>query len=62
MYAFEIFEDKAGEYRFRFLPPSGEPMFVSEGYKATASAQKTIDSIKRNAGGAQVRDATTAVA
>jgi hypothetical protein len=36
-YKFEIYKDKAGEFRFRFKAPNGEIMFGSEGYKAKAS-------------------------
>ena len=56
MYKFEIYKDKAGEFRFRFKAPNGESMFGSEGYKANASAVSAIDSIKKNAQGASVDD------
>lgn len=56
MYKFEVYKDKAGEYRFRFKAPNGENMFGSEGYKAKASALKAIESIKKNAPGAAVAE------
>ncbi|GLK68411.1 YegP family protein [Hansschlegelia plantiphila] len=62
MYKFEIYKDKSGEFRFRFVASNGEKMFASEGYAAKASAQKAIESIKKNAPGAEVVDTTTAVA
>ncbi len=58
MYKFEVYKDKAGEFRFRFRASNGELMFASEGYAAKASALKAIDSIKKNAPGATVEDKT----
>jgi hypothetical protein len=60
MYTFEIYKDKAGEFRFRFKASNGETMFVSEGYKAKASAVSAIESIKKNAPGAGTDDTTKA--
>jgi uncharacterized protein YegP (UPF0339 family) len=34
MYKFEIYQDRAGEYRFLFKASNGETIFSSEGYKA----------------------------
>jgi uncharacterized protein YegP (UPF0339 family) len=52
---FEIYKDKAGEYRVRFKYNS-EVMFSTEGYASKASAQNAIDSIKKNGPGAPVED------
>jgi len=60
MYKFEIYKDKAGEFRFRFKASNGETMFGSEGYKSKASAVSAIESIKKNAPAATVDDKTTA--
>jgi uncharacterized protein len=62
MYKFEVYKDKAGEFRFRFKASNGETMFGSEGYKAKASAMHAIESIQKNAPGAVIDDTTTAVA
>jgi uncharacterized protein YegP (UPF0339 family) len=62
MYKFEVYKDKAGEFRFRFKASNGESMFASEGYKAKASALHAIESIKKNAPGAEIDDQTTALA
>ena len=62
MYKFEVYKDKAGEFRFRFRASNGESMFVSEGYKAKASAMNAIESIKKNTPGADVVDQTKAEA
>lgn len=57
-YKFEVYKDKAGEFRFRFRASNGEAMFSSEGYKAKASALSAIESIKKNAPGAETEDMT----
>jgi uncharacterized protein YegP (UPF0339 family) len=46
---FEIYTDKAGEYRFRLKASNGEPILASEGYKAKASCVNGIESVKKNA-------------
>ena len=46
---FEIFKDKAGEFRFRLRAKNGEPILASEGYSAKASAIGGIESVKKNA-------------
>ncbi|QRI64062.1 YegP family protein [Shinella sp. PSBB067] len=56
---FEIYRDKAGEYRVRFKYNS-EVMFSTEGYSSKASAQKAIDSIKKNGPDAPIEDNTKA--
>lgn len=55
-YKFEIYKDKAGEYRVRFKAPNGETMLSSEGYKSKSSAQNCIESVKKNASGATTDD------
>jgi uncharacterized protein YegP (UPF0339 family) len=54
-YSFEIYKDKAGEYRVRFKY-NAETMFSTEGYASKASAKNAIDSIKRNGPDAEVED------
>jgi len=46
---FEVYKDKAGEFRFRLKARNGEIIAVGEGYKAKASCLNGIDSIRRNA-------------
>ena len=57
-YKFELFKDKANEYRFRFIAPNGEIMFQSEGYKQKQSAIDSIESIKKNVPNADLDDHT----
>ena len=54
---FEMYLDKAGEYRFRLKARNGEIIATSEGYKAKASCLNGIDSVKRNAPDAPVENA-----
>ncbi|NIZ13240.1 YegP family protein [Phaeobacter sp. HF9A] len=46
---FELYTDKAGEYRFRLKAGNGENILASEGYKQKASAENGIESVKKNA-------------
>ena len=46
---FEIYTDKAGEFRFRLKATNGQIIAVSEGYKAMASCKNGIESVKKNA-------------
>ncbi|MBX9707660.1 MAG: YegP family protein [Caulobacteraceae bacterium] len=54
---FEIYKDKAGEFRVRFKYNS-ETMFSTEGYSTKASAKNAIESIKKNGPDAPI-DVTT---
>ena len=45
---FEIFKDKAGEFRFHLKAGNGEIIAVSEAYKAKDGCLKGIDSVKYN--------------
>ena len=54
---FEIFQDKAGEYRFRLKARNGEIIGVSEGYTAMAGCENGVDSVKKNAADAAVEEA-----
>lgn len=46
---FQIYTDKRGEFRFRLRAGNGEIVLTSEGYKAKASCQNGIESVKKNA-------------
>ena len=45
---FEVYTDKAGEFRFRLKALNGQVIAVSEGYKAIASCMNGIESVKKN--------------
>ncbi|WP_209506795.1 MULTISPECIES: YegP family protein [unclassified Ruegeria] len=46
---FELYKDKAGEFRFRLKAGNGETILASEGYVQRASATNGIESVKKNA-------------
>ena len=46
---FEIYTDKAGEFRFRLKAKNGQVIATSEGYTAMKSCLNGIASIKKNA-------------
>lgn len=54
---FEVYTDKAGEYRFRLKARNGEIIAVSEGYKAKTSCLNGIESVRKNAPEAEVVEA-----
>ena len=54
---FEVYADKAGEFRFRLKATNGQVIATSEGYKALASCMNGIESVKKNAVDAQVVEA-----
>ena len=45
---FEVFKDKAGEFRFRLKAGNGQIILASEGYKKKASAMNGIESVRKN--------------
>lgn len=45
---FEIYQDKAGEYRFRLKAKNGQNILASEGYKQKASCENGIESVRKN--------------
>lgn len=46
---FEVYTDKAGEFRFRLKATNGQIIAVSEGYKAISGCMNGIESVKKNA-------------
>ena len=46
---FEVYKDKAGEFRFRLKARNGQIIGVSEGYVQKASCLNGIESVKTNA-------------
>ena len=51
---FEIYKDKAGEFRFRLKAGNGEIIAVGEGYSSKDACKNGIESIKKNAPDAEV--------
>lgn len=54
---FEVYTDKAGEFRFRLKATNGQVIATGEGYKALASCMNGIESIKKNAPDAEIVEA-----
>ena len=46
---FEIYADKAGQFRFRLRASNGEEILSSEGYKSKESCKHGIESVRKNA-------------
>ena len=46
---FEIYKDKAGEYRFRLKASNGQNILASEGYTSKSSCKNGIESVMKNA-------------
>jgi len=51
---FEVYKDKAGEFRFRLKATNGQIIATGEGYKAKDSCLNGIASIKKNAPEAEI--------
>jgi len=51
---FEVYNDKAGEFRFRLKARNGGIIAVSQGYAAKTSCENGIESVRKNAAGAEV--------
>ncbi len=51
---FEVYADKAGEFRFRLKATNGQVIATSEGYKTKASCLNGVESVKKNAADAPV--------
>ena len=51
---FEIYTDKAGEFRFRLKARNGEIIATGEGYKTKAACLNGVESIRKNAPDAAV--------
>ena len=54
---FEMYQDKAGEYRFRLKARNGEIIGTSEGYAAKTSCRNGIASVQKNASEADIVEA-----
>lgn len=51
---FEVYEDKAGEFRFRLTATNGQVIATGEGYKAKEGCLNGIESVKKNAPDADI--------
>ncbi len=51
---FEVYEDNAGEFRFRLKARNGEVIATSEGYKQKSSCLNGVESVRKNAVDAEI--------
>lgn len=54
---FEMYEDKAGEFRFRLKAKNGQIIATGEGYKAKAGCKNGIESVRKNVVDAKIEEA-----
>jgi uncharacterized protein len=53
---FVLKKDKAGQFRFNLVAKNGEVIASSESYTSKSAALNGIDSVRRNAGEAELVD------
>ena len=53
---YQVYTDKAGEFRFRLCARNGEIIAVSEGYTSKQNCLLGIESVKRNAPDAPITE------
>ena len=53
---FEMYQDKAGEFRFRLKARNGEIIATSEGYTTKAACENGIESVRKNAPVAEIEE------
>lgn len=53
---FEMYQDKAGEFRFRLKARNGKVIGISEGYTGKAGCLNGIESVQKNAVDAKVEE------
>lgn len=53
---FELYRDRAGEYRFRLKARNGEIIAISGGYSGKANCCSGIESVKKNAETAEIME------
>ncbi len=59
---FEVFSDAKGKFRFRLKAPNGQIIATGEAYNTMAACMNGIESIKKNAPTAEVKDLVEAAA
>ena len=54
--SFEVYKDKAGEYRFKLKACNGQIIAMSEGYKSKDACMNGVESVKRSSKEAPVKE------
>ena len=53
---YELYKDKAGEYRFRLKAANGQTIAVSEGYTTRSACLNGVESVQRSSVGAEIKE------
>lgn len=53
---FELYRDRAGQYRFRLKARNGKIIGISEGYSSKSGCLNGIESVKKNAAQAELEE------
>ena len=53
---FQLFLDKAGQFRFRLKARNGKIIAVSDGYQTKSGCENGIDSVRKNAPDAEIEE------
>lgn len=53
---FEVYKDKAGEFRWKLIASNGEEIASGQGYKSKESCMEGIKSVKTNAPTSEIVD------
>ncbi|MEJ2888943.1 YegP family protein [Actinomycetospora aeridis] len=53
---FEVYEDKAGKFRFRLKASNGQIVASGEAYETKAAARKGCESVQKAASGAPIEE------
>ena len=53
---FQLFLDKAGQFRFRLKARNGKIIAVSDGYQTKSGCENGIDSVRKNAPAAEIEE------
>jgi hypothetical protein len=53
---FEVYEDKAGKFRFRLKASNGQVVATGEAYETKAAAKKGCESVQKASAGAPVTE------
>lgn len=53
---FEVYEDRAGKFRFRLKATNGQVVASGEAYETKAAAKKGCESVQKAAEGAEVEE------
>ena len=53
---FEVYEDRAGKFRFRLKASNGQVVATGEAYETKAATKKGCESVQRAADGATIEE------